>query len=360
MHLVLEGREFVANILHSALVAEFAFYVYRNEQRIHTQWYTKSPTLRFDACGAPGYYRVGSFLRTQDGAIQSKESNPVFANPVTADSKQFPEVDPSQLAYELRGQHWTFPALYYPSSERRLFVMLPSAVVREKVTLPAFNRWTWASKRFFPGEVICVADPTIAQHDELNLGWCIGDLRHCATADLARFIVEFAAAKGIENRDIVTWGSSAGGFGALALASTIEGSTAVSINAQTDLLAYEIRRQVALVRHVCFDDRSVEEIRRDFGDRVDMTKRWSTNRTSRAFVIQNDVDMHHYSMHFKPFWQGLGGRAYAGHGSVGRHAHGSTVTRRAISLRRQKWAAKSLSCWISLRNEIVRNVGVKH
>ena len=320
--LALHTKILVANIMDSYEGdAEYAFYLFHNDVRISTQWYSKNSTVHFDTEGIPGYYRVLGYLKTMDGRYESGKSNPVFANPVVVTADDFPNADPVKMTYEFKGNHWSFPVLYYPNKEKFLYVMLTAAVNRKKMVLPVFNRWTWAQKGLFPGEILCIADPTIGQHDELNLGWYIGNQLHDPIDALANFITKFADSKEIDNKNIVIWGSSAGGFAALALSAKIEGSIAVAINAQTDALSYHIPGQVKLIREVCFGDLPESDIRSRFPLRVDMSKTWEAVQNSRVVLIQNILDEHHYMDHFLPFWASLGGSGNTeGWFSAGRHA----------------------------------------
>jgi hypothetical protein len=97
------------------------------------------------------------------------------------------------------------------------------------------------------------------------------------------------------------------GGGALSLASRIEGATAVAINAQTDIFAYESKSVVEMVRKFCFSGHSVEDIKQRFSYRVDMSRAWKNNQISKIIFIQNRLDTHHYKYHFQPFWSALGG-----------------------------------------------------
>lgn len=316
--LVSEKNELVASVVSAGSgAAQFAFYIYRNEVRVHTQWYGSTPVVRFDTKGEPGLYRVFAFLLTPEGKKITKYSNPVFQNPGTF-ILEAPRVPmPEERVLLLHGPHWKFPALYYNSGHKQLFVMLTAAIDRARFTLPAFNRWTWAEK--FPGHVLCVADPTLELDGSMRLGWYLGTEKHDAADELSALIHSFAKALGIQNDKIVFWGSSAGGFAALSLASRLEGSTAVAINSQTDALAYSMKKVVELVKDKCFGGQAEASIRSEFGSRVDMRDAWSRVDQSRVILVQNKYDTHHYDCHFKPFWTSLGGNLEGGRSADGRH-----------------------------------------
>lgn len=298
---------------------EFAFYVYRNDERVHIEWYSKKNTLEYEVGYVPGYYRVLAFAKTAGNVIESSKSALLFINPVVVDKTEIGTADLNKVAYVLKGKHWKFPAMYFPHENNRLFVLMPSAVDRTAVTLPVFSRWTWALKGIFPGDVLCIADPTLTLHPDLALGWCLGTKANCATNELVELVTALAEARKIPFANIVIWGSSAGGFAALALAARIPGSTAVAINAQTDAFAYQVTKQVDLVNQACFGGSAIEQTRADFAARLDMVTRWSENQVSRAILVQNELDVHHYDVHFKPFWNSLGGSVHQGWSYAGTH-----------------------------------------
>lgn len=313
-----EKNELVASVVSSGPgAAQFAFYVFRNEVRIHSQWYGSTSCIRFDTKEESGMYRVFVFLLTPESKKLTKYSNPVFVNPgiFTLDVPRIPM--PGERVLQMQGPHWKFPALYFNSGQKRLFVMLTAAIDRTKHTLPVFNRWTWAGK--FSGHVLCVADPTLELDSRMKLGWYLGTETHDATAELSRLIHSFAKVLDIPDEKVVFWGSSAGGFGALALASRFPGSTAVAINAQTDALAYHVDDDVELVRNKCFGGQTEAAIHSECDARINMAQAWVNNRKSRAILVQNKLDKHHYNCHYLPFWSALGGNSEGGQSADGRH-----------------------------------------
>jgi hypothetical protein len=82
--LIIDHDVLVATVVtNNPIGGQFAFYVFRNEERIHTQWYSTNPTLRFDTKAEPGIYRVFSFLQSPDGKKITKYSKPIFVQPST-------------------------------------------------------------------------------------------------------------------------------------------------------------------------------------------------------------------------------------------------------------------------------------
>jgi hypothetical protein len=297
--------------------AELAFYVLRNGKRVHASGYSSNRGLGVNV--GPGYYQVECFTRMPDGATVRVSSAPIFSQPLTVTPDEFPNADHSRTTFTLRGERWDIPALYFPGQQSTLYVMLPAAIDAKRVGQPSFSRWTWAHKGIFPGNVLCISDPTLDLHPGLRLGWMLGRHDRCATDELSRFVTALADAKGISHNRIVCWGSSAGGFAALALAAGIPGATAVAVNPQVNALSYENFAQVELIRTACFDSLDSSAILGRYGRRVNMVERWSDVSRSRAIVLQNELDTHHYIDHFKPMVESIGGEVRQGISGFGRH-----------------------------------------
>ena len=153
----------------------------------------------------------------------------------------------------------------------------------------------------------------------MNVGWCIGDKYDYAIKDLSEIIIEIAKERKIPYKNIIFYGSSAGGFTALSLAAHLEGSTAVAINSQTDILKFESTRAVENLRQKVFFGLSIDKIYENYADRVDMITRYKKVYKSKVFLVQNIQDKHHYEVHFKPFLNSLGGTPSMGISTFGRH-----------------------------------------
>ncbi len=78
-----ERDDLVATVLSDASgTGQFAFYVFRNGKRIHTQWYSSNPAMRFRIQTEPGLYRVLVFFLSPNGSRITKYSNPVLLQPL--------------------------------------------------------------------------------------------------------------------------------------------------------------------------------------------------------------------------------------------------------------------------------------
>lgn len=77
-----ERDELVATVVSDASrTGKFAFYLFRNDERIHTQWYSSNPVMRFRIQREPGLYRVLAFLLSPNGSKITKYSNQLILSP---------------------------------------------------------------------------------------------------------------------------------------------------------------------------------------------------------------------------------------------------------------------------------------
>ncbi|MDP5191602.1 hypothetical protein, partial [Rheinheimera baltica] len=64
---------------------EFAYYVYKNKQRVHVEWYSDSKIFQYEFAEEPALYCIQAFVRTPTGAVISKVSQDILVNKVVAD-----------------------------------------------------------------------------------------------------------------------------------------------------------------------------------------------------------------------------------------------------------------------------------
>jgi hypothetical protein len=74
-----KGDVLVATVVSDVpQTGQFAFYAFRNGKRIHTQWYSPNPAMRFRIQTEPGLYQVLAFLLSPNGSKITKYSNQVL------------------------------------------------------------------------------------------------------------------------------------------------------------------------------------------------------------------------------------------------------------------------------------------
>lgn len=209
-----------------------------------------------------------------------------------------------------------FDCLFSRGTGPGLFVLLSGARDPGAKTLPKFDRWSWY--RMFPGSVLCISDPTLRlAPEELRIGWYLGTAEHDWMRAMAGLVAAIAGRLGLPTEAIVCYGSSAGGFGAIALAAELGSATAVAINPQTDAARYSARFVNQLL-DVAFDGCRVDELSASERQRFSAIERLRKAPDAKCLIVQNLQDRDHYFYHYLPFCEAFdvpmeGGACPAGH-----------------------------------------------
>lgn len=210
-----------------------------------------------------------------------------------------------------------FECLYVGSkTPDRLFVLLSGARNPESHALPKFDRWSWQAK--FPGAMLCISDPTLyVDERHLRIGWYVGTKDHDWMDGMARLVRAVAARIGLPTAKVVTYGSSAGGFGSLVLAARLGDATAVAINPQTNALHYfenDVKRMVK----AGFGVETAQDLPQDAQPRFSAIAALAGAPAVKSLVVQNLLDRHHYRKHFLPWCEASGAPRRGGVSKDGR------------------------------------------
>ncbi|WP_211205695.1 hypothetical protein [Limimaricola hongkongensis] len=189
-----------------------------------------------------------------------------------------------------------------PGSDR-LFVFFSGDAPRQKFTPPVFQRWTWSE--FFPGSCLYISDPTLQVDDSLGLAWYAGTEEFDPLSVISDTISGFSRSLGVKLGSVYTYGSSGGGFAALRILTFMPEASAVCINPQTDVTAYN-NGSVGKFLSTCFGGRSRKQIMKDFPERVNLIHHSGSMLGRRIMYIQNEMDRHHYDKHYVPFCLAMG------------------------------------------------------
>ena len=120
----------------------------------------------------------------------------------------------------------------YVSNDREgaaeLVVLMPAALAagRHDRTLTHFHRWSW-HQEWPEALVISIADPAMKQSTALDGAWFIHPELDVLRG-ISALVQDVAVSAGIANDRIVFYGSSLGGFGAIACAAHVPGARAVA------------------------------------------------------------------------------------------------------------------------------------
>ena len=224
---------------------------------------------------------------------------------------------PGEHRYRIEGE--ALPIDVYArvvGPDRPLIVFGQGMVKRSEVSLPRFQRLDWV--RHFPENVMILSDPTLGLDPELGLGWLLGTAEYPVLPRILELVERARDGIGLPNRQVLFFGSSAGGFGSLMLASRLGGASAFVNNPQTDVLQFR-RGGVAHLLRVAFGGIAPAEAAKRFGARFSFIEALRQGATMpRTYYLQNTLDADHYEDQMLPLLSALRGLGAGGDDPGGR------------------------------------------
>lgn len=170
-----------------------------------------------------------------------------------------------------------------------LLVFLSGGMGAQIVQPPLFHRIKW--NKLFNENIMYISDPMHYKFSYLNTGWYIGTKKYNWHQTLAHLITYIANLIKIPTENIIIYGSSAGGYAAIQIASKILYSTSISINPQLIITKYHSYNTFKTITNIDMEN----DIRNNAIDTL--TKCKNTN----FFIIQNLLD-NELKKHFDPLF----------------------------------------------------------
>lgn len=174
----------------------------------------------------------------------------------------------------LRTEYFVGGAKCSPAEPMRLTVFFNGAIERERSGgKVVFQRRTWMKD--IHGVSAYIADPTLSAENDLGIGWGLGNKSSWGIPMQAGVVQAIIDDWRFRNRlhpsdgEVQFFGSSAGGFQALAVSALVPVNRVIVNNPQVDWLKYEARRFVlAAVNHVFGPEANTSSFRHIWGKRI--------------------------------------------------------------------------------------------
>ena len=189
--------------------------------------------------------------------------------------------------------------LNYKKGEKFL-IGLPGAIDRNK-RVYNFQRYSWSKDVNY--SFMSILDPTIHEKNELDIGWFQGKSNNYLIPKLASLLKKLFIKNGINEEDVLFFGSSAGGFVSLQLSNFFPLSKVVVINPQIYIDKYYKRKYTQLINY-SYNGMSNSEIRAKFSNRISIDIDFS-KRVAPIFYYQNSEDKHHITHHLGRYLETL-------------------------------------------------------
>lgn len=206
--------------------------------------------------------------------------------------------------YIVNFSDFTLNLYFKPSSVKKLIVFSPGFLDRRSHTHPYFQRISW----FHEIDCCCISltDPTLDLSEQVSIGWFIGKGKVHYLREIAIFIDGLASHYGITANNTMFFGSSAGGFASLGMASVMRGSLAFAVNPQTDVFNFHHAGELHKTFTHCFSGSDMLSIRSAFAERCVLLDLYRLEGcVPRIRYWQNSADKYHYERHMIPFVSGL-------------------------------------------------------
>ena len=178
--------------------------------------------------------------------------------------------------------------------------MLPGAINRDK-NINNFQRFSWSDDVDY--SIMSFLDPTIQESNNLGIGWFQGTKDNYALDKLIVLLKNIFKANKILQKDILFFGSSAGGFSVLKLANVFVDSKIVVINPQIYIYKYSKNEYEKLISY-SYKGLSKDEILKLYRDRLVVNIDF-TIRKEPIYYYQNIKDSHHIEQHLNPYLKTL-------------------------------------------------------
>ncbi|ULG74941.1 heparinase II/III domain-containing protein [Macrococcus brunensis] len=180
----------------------------------------------------------------------------------------------------------------------KLVIFSNGAVDPSKRKPPVFMRSNWVDDMDY--NALFIDDRTI-HGNNLRLGWGVGEQERHYLADYSAVVHRITELLTISSNNTFYYGSSAGGFMSMALASMHKGSTAIVNNPQTYVFKY-FESAVDALYSTVFPGMTHAEVNKNYSNRLSITNIFRRSKhTPKVLYFQNRLCNGDMENHLTPF-----------------------------------------------------------
>lgn len=195
----------------------------------------------------------------------------------------------------LKFSSYSYHIFFKKRNSKKLLIFFNGAIDRNRGSLPVFQRKSWIDE--FEENILILDDPTINNDNNLKLGWYLGDTQENVQYHIIQIIKAFLKSLNIDRANTYCFGSSAGGFMAMVVATHLREVTAIVNNPQINLHKYH-PGLLELLTKENFKDINLDMYMNRF-NLIELIKQ--LNYIPKVFYWQNIYDEFHYLHHYLDF-----------------------------------------------------------
>lgn len=196
-----------------------------------------------------------------------------------------------------------FLKVFLKPNNNKLVVFSNGAINRSKKTPPVYQRSTFQDS--IQANCIFIDDRTIHEHN-INTGWGFGTANRFYLKDYSKIIKKIANILSIIDADVTYYGSSAGGFMSIILATFHKESHALVNNPQIDLKRHFNPISVNALFTSVLPDKTRVEIFDTYSSRLNVVENMIVmDYVPNIVYLQNNLSGQDMRAHYNPFFQYL-------------------------------------------------------
>lgn len=189
-----------------------------------------------------------------------------------------------------------------------LIVFFPGLRGASSKEVEYYNRLTWSP--FFGASCLYVADPCLAaSRPELRGSWFQGGKEFFAVEKVAQDIRAISGEFGFSEGHTVLYGSSQGGFTALALGAYLTGANILAECPQSDVRLFNLKEDTNRAAKFCYGANTIDEVSSDFDTRLNLTALYRSREfVPKSRILVKKSDTHAVDLHVRPLESATNGR----------------------------------------------------
>lgn len=187
--------------------------------------------------------------------------------------------------------------------------MLPSLRGIASKMIESYHRLTWSP--LFQSSCLFVADPGLSLHESVRGTWFQGGKDFFSIDRVAHDIRAISDEFGFSEKQTILYGSSQGGYVALALGAYLPGAKILAECPQTDIRLFDLKNDTNRAAKYCYGVDAIEDVPEEYEHRLNIAALYKkVGFTPKSRILVKETDTHCIDIHARPLEEATAGRAH--------------------------------------------------